>query len=166
MLTFGGFGLGWSTVRTYKEEKVVLHISTHPQRILVRSLMVDQGFQVHPIFQDESGVPLELDKYFEPWRLSIVVVSDGTNQLYRLDRGEGWAVHFARFTEVPADIEITFGDAQGDLVHYLAPGTLLRSAILTDELRKQPGINLAVGITTPYGERLRIIQPLLPVQTA
>lgn len=152
----------------------MLHIPTHPQRILIRNQMADQGFQVRATFADESGVPLELAEYFEPWRLSLVVVSDGTNRLYRLNHGEGWVMHYVRFTEVPADIQITLSDTEDDPIHpgektqlnYLAPGALLRSVIITDQIMEQPGINAAFGITTPDGERLWSILSLLPVQTA
>lgn len=147
---------------------------THPKRILVRNQLADQGFQVRPVFKDVSGVPSELEPYFEPWRLSLIVVSDGTNPFYRLERGEGWAVNYVRFTEIPVNIDITFGDTDEDPIHpgevvqlnYLAPGTLLRSVVITDRIREQPGINAAFGITAPSGERLWSILSLFPLQVA
>jgi len=142
--------------------------------VLVRNQLADHGFQVRPEFADTSGMPDELAQYFEPWRLSLIVVSDGTDRFYRFAPGDGWMLNFVRFTRVPEDIQITLGDIDEDPAHpgealqinYLAPGTQLRSVIVTDHIEQQPGINAALGITTPSGERLWSVQLLFPLQTA
>lgn len=150
----------------------MLQRPVHHTDIRIRNQLAGQGFHVHPVYKDRSGVPTELEPYFEPWRFSLVVVSDGTNPFYRFENGEGWAVNYVRFSELPTDVEMVMSDAEEDPVHpgekvqlnYLAPGTVLRSVVVTDRIREQPGVNAAFGFTKPDGEKLWSILSLFPIQ--